>query len=121
VPADRTLGNPTVERPISRQLPFTLTSGVRWTAPTDPVWVEGEVQHAEEQTNLTDAEQNGNRFPPGGTPGWTVGNVRAGWSATDAWDLTFGVENVTDETYRIHGSGVSEPGRNVILSARYSF
>jgi outer membrane receptor protein involved in Fe transport len=26
------------------------------------------------------------------------------------------VENLTDEDYRIHGSGVNEPGRNFVLA-----
>jgi hemoglobin/transferrin/lactoferrin receptor protein len=31
------------------------------------------------------------------------------------------VENVLDEDYRIHGSGVNEPGRNFILTAGGAF
>jgi outer membrane receptor protein involved in Fe transport len=31
------------------------------------------------------------------------------------------VENLTDTDYRIHGSGLNEPGRNLILSAAYRY
>jgi hemoglobin/transferrin/lactoferrin receptor protein len=35
--------------------------------------------------------------------------------------LTAAVENVTDESYRIHGSGVNEPGANFIFGAQMRF
>jgi hemoglobin/transferrin/lactoferrin receptor protein len=31
------------------------------------------------------------------------------------------VENLTDEDYRIHGSGLNEPGRNFIIGADLRF
>ena len=35
--------------------------------------------------------------------------------------LAVAVENITDEDYRIHGSGQNEPGRNFILSLDQAF
>jgi hemoglobin/transferrin/lactoferrin receptor protein len=31
------------------------------------------------------------------------------------------LENVLDQDYRIHGSGINEPGRNLVLTAAYRF
>ena len=35
--------------------------------------------------------------------------------------LTIGVENLLDEDYRIHGSGVNRPGRNLYIGLAWSF
>ena len=61
------------------------------------------------------------RIPPGGTPGYAVCNIRAGTRLTKSISISLAVENIFDEDYRIHGSGVNEPGRNVILTAECSF
>jgi hemoglobin/transferrin/lactoferrin receptor protein len=42
--------------------------------------------------------------------------LRSQWRVTDRATVSLAVENLTDEDYRIHGSGVNEPGRNVIAS-----
>jgi len=35
--------------------------------------------------------------------------------------LSLGVENIADEDYRIHGSGVNEPGRNIVVATEWTF
>jgi outer membrane receptor protein involved in Fe transport len=30
--------------------------------------------------------------------------------------VTGGIENLTDKEYRVHGSGLNEPGRNAIVA-----
>ena len=45
---------------------------------------------------------------------------RAGGGRDDL-TLTFAVENVTNEGYRIHGSGVNEPGRNFVFGLEMTF
>jgi hemoglobin/transferrin/lactoferrin receptor protein len=47
--------------------------------------------------------------------------VHAGWQVNENLDLTCGVENITDEDYRNHGSGQNEAGLNVILGAKVSW
>ena len=39
-----------------------------------------------------------------------------GYEWTENSMLALAVENITDEDYRVHGSGVNGPGRNFILS-----
>jgi hemoglobin/transferrin/lactoferrin receptor protein len=34
----------------------------------------------------------------------------------DGVNLSLALDNITDEDYRIHGSGVNEPGRNLVAS-----
>jgi hemoglobin/transferrin/lactoferrin receptor protein len=50
-----------------------------------------------------------------------VYHFRAGWRAAKGFSLTGAIENLTDEDYRIHGSGLNEAGRNFILAADWRF
>ena len=68
-----------------------------------------------------DDRRDTQRIPPGGTPGYTVLTLRGGVTVWKDLDLTLALENVADEDYRIHGSGVNEPGRNLVLQAEWTF
>jgi hemoglobin/transferrin/lactoferrin receptor protein len=55
------------------------------------------------------------------TPGYVVFGVRGGMRIGSRLDLTVIGENLTDRNYRIHGSGVDEPGVNVMARLRARF
>ncbi len=61
------------------------------------------------------------RIPSGGTPSYVMASLYAGWQATEDLLLTLGLENLTDEDYRTHGSGQNEAGINAIMGARLRF
>lgn len=112
----------TVGEPISRLLPLTGLVGLRYDSPSRRWWVEGNVQVSDRADRLSAADRaDTQRIPPGGTPGYTLATVRGGWRVTDAFTLAASVENVFDEAYRIHGSGVNEPGTNFIFGAELRF
>jgi hemoglobin/transferrin/lactoferrin receptor protein len=48
-------------------------------------------------------------------------DIRTGWKVCEGLDVWSAVENVTDQDYRIHGSGVNEPGTNFKLGAKWRF
>ncbi len=106
---------------MSRQMPLMGRLGMRWNV-IDNVWLEGSCTAAEKTDDLSmrDARDT-SRIPPGGTPSYTVYDIRAGWNCTDDLALTLAIENLSDEDYRVHGSGLNEPGRNVILAADWVF
>ena len=109
------------EEPISRLMPTTYHAGIRWE-PTDKCWLEGLVTIAEKQDDLSSRDKSDTqRIPPGGTPGYTVYVIRGGWNMTDFITATAAVENITDEDYRIHGSGLNEPGRNFLIAVDCRF
>jgi len=111
-----------VEEPVSRLLPATGTAGVRWTSTDRKWWLEGSVTAADRQDRLSAGDKaDTQRIPPGGTPGYVILAVRAGWKVTDNFTLTAAVENLTDEDYRIHGSGQNEPGINAVVTAALQF
>jgi hemoglobin/transferrin/lactoferrin receptor protein len=55
------------------------------------------------------------------TPGFVVFGARAGVRLGSHLDLTMIGENLSDRNYRLHGSGVDEPGVNVIARLRARF
>ncbi len=114
---------PTLERePISRLMPTTGQIGLRWDAPSRDAWLEGVVTIADEQDDLSTRDRSDTqRIPPGGTPGYAVVSLRSGWRVDDNLTVTAALENITDENYRIHGSGVNEPGINLILGVEVAF
>jgi hemoglobin/transferrin/lactoferrin receptor protein len=74
-----------------------------------------------EQDNLSSRDiADTQRIPPGGTPGYTTLNLRSEWQVRNGLVLSVALDNLTDEEYRVHGSGVNEPGRNLIASLSWT-
>jgi len=48
-------------------------------------------------------------------------NVRLGWRSSERFFGTFALENITDKTYREHGSGLDAAVINAILSFQAAF
>jgi outer membrane receptor protein involved in Fe transport len=55
------------------------------------------------------------------TAGWARFDVLGGFRAGERTTIYAGVENLLDQRYRVHGSGIDGPGVNVSLRVRYSF
>lgn len=111
-----------VSEPMSRLMPMTSLLALRWEHPKGKYWAEAQCVLAARQDELSSLDQaDTQRIPPGGTPSYTVWNLRAGWRPCKNFTFSAAVENLTDEDYRIHGSGVNEPGRNFILGADLRF
>lgn len=111
-----------VREPVSRVMPLTVVSGLRWEKVGGSAWVEFVGCFATRQDKLAGNDQRDvERIPAGGTPGYTVFHVRAGYRLSPQLTLTAAVENVADRDYRIHGSGLNEPGRNLVLAATARF
>ena len=107
---------------VSRLMPLTGQAAVRWQPAGRPYWLEAVVDAAEKADRLSaDDERDTQRIPPGGTPGYAVLTLRGGATVRDDLQLTVALENVADEDYRIHGSGVNEPGRNLVVQAEWTF
>lgn len=110
-----------VKEYIDRLMPPTGRVGVRWSI-SDNAWLEGACTIAAEADKLSTRDKSDtSRIPPGGTPGYTVYDFRAGYNFSNDISLSAAVENITDEDYRIHGSGLNEPGRNFIIAADLVF
>ena len=117
------LGGPVTSRPMTRSYPLTGSLALRWTHDSETFWVETRVTAAAEEDRITDTDQalDAQRIPTNGTPGYTIASLRAGWQCTENLELTAGLENITDQDHRIHGSGQNEPGFGAILGARLTW
>lgn len=117
------LGGPMSKKPNSRQLPLNGSLALRWTAPEAKVWVEGRVTAAATEDRVTAADQfsDRQRIPTNGTPSYVVCSLHTGWQPRPGTELTFTVENLTDQDYRLHGSGQNESGFQGIFGIRQSW
>jgi hemoglobin/transferrin/lactoferrin receptor protein len=103
--------------PLSRVMPLTAELALRWAPRDSRWWTEVAVRSADKADQLSASDRSDTqRIPPGGTPGYVVWIARGGVQITSDLACSLAVENVADEDYRIHGSGVNEPGRNIVLA-----
>jgi hemoglobin/transferrin/lactoferrin receptor protein len=66
-------------------------------------------------------EDNFAQATPHGTPAWVTLNARASYNFTSHVQLQLAVENIADVNYRVFASGISAPGRNVVVTVRGKF
>jgi hemoglobin/transferrin/lactoferrin receptor protein len=117
-----TVGDDTVaDVPLARIPPSFGTLGARWTAASKPQpWAEAWYLFGGAQRRLAPADVADVRIGPAGTDAFHVVNLRAGLTLGPV-RLALGLENVGDEPYKYHGSGVYRPGRQVVLSTDVRF
>ena len=113
------IGGPTDEQWVSRLSPLRGGVALRYQPVGGNWWVEGRVTAAAEQDKLSEGDKGDTqRIPPGGTPSYVVASMTSGWQVNESLLLTLGLENITDEDYRIHGSGVNGPGFGAIFGVQ---
>ncbi len=78
-------------------------------------WVNVEFLAALKQTRLGQGDIADNRIPDGGTPGWEVLNFHTGYTFRFV-SVNLSLQNIFNEDYRYHGSGVNGYGRSAFLS-----
>jgi outer membrane receptor protein involved in Fe transport len=83
--------------------------------------IEPYIRFAGAQDRLSPRDVNDVRINPAGTPGWVTLNLAASWRSGDHWQATASIENMLDQQYRLHGSGIDSTGRNLLLSLRYAW
>ncbi len=97
--------------PLNGHLLFTYQPGDRWQF---AAWLRA----AARQDRLSDRDANDPRIDPNGTAGWAGLGASASWLSDDGWQVTVSADNLSDKQYRIHGSGIDAPGRNLSATIR---
>ncbi len=111
--------NESLDEPMRRIPPLNGRLGIRYAHP-EGFWVRLEWLSAAKQDRLASGDISDSRIPEGGTPGWNVLNLRAGY--TWKWlNISSGLNNIFNEDYRTHGSGINGYGRSFWLSLHLSF
>ena len=108
------------EYPADRIPPLFGKAGALWHA-RESLSLEAYTLYATKQDRLSPRDAIDPRINPNGTAGWVTLNARVGWKASQHFDLALRMENLADKRYREHGTGLDEPGRNLIFSADYHF
>lgn len=62
------------------------------------------------QKRLSGGDKSDHRINPEGTPGWGIVSLRMG-KQFRFFSMNIGIENILDQAYRIHGSGIDGYGR----------
>jgi hemoglobin/transferrin/lactoferrin receptor protein len=79
-----------------------------------------EIMGATKQDRLAQGDKDDNRIPKGGTPAWTIFNIYGGYSFKNI-TLNVAFQNLLNEDYRTHGSGINGVGRSAVLSLNWVF
>jgi len=80
--------------------------------------VDGWLSFASEQDRLSARDISDVRIDPQGTPGWVSVGASLQKEYAKKWLLALKLDNLLDKRYRVHGSGLDAPGRNLALSVR---
>ncbi|MEM9413851.1 MAG: TonB-dependent receptor [Planctomycetota bacterium] len=116
------VGGPEVREYIERNPPITVNLGVRYDVPDHPLWVYGTVTVANRARFVTSRDaRDTQRVPPGGTPSYVLVNIGGGWKFSENMELTVTLENITNEDYRVHGSGVNGAGFGAVVGLNWTF
>jgi outer membrane receptor protein involved in Fe transport len=97
--------------PLSGRLNFSYDAGGDFR-------LDAWLRFAAEQDRLSSRDVRDIRIDPNGTSGWGILGARGSWDVPGGWQFTLGVDNVFDKRYRVHGSGLDAPGRNLMVSVR---
>jgi outer membrane receptor protein involved in Fe transport len=93
-------------------------AGIQFS-PRAKLSIEAFVRAATKQDRLSSRDKDDNRIPWNGTPGWSTLNFRSVWNVWSQLKLNLTFENILDETYKEHGSGIYSPGKNFVVGLRY--
>jgi outer membrane receptor protein involved in Fe transport len=98
-------------------MPVNGTVELRYANAETHLVVGAAMRWAGAQDRLAISDGVDARIPLGGTPAYAAFDLRAGWrfEHTVRLQLSVVLENVFDQVYRVHGSGINGAGRGLVL------
>lgn len=110
------------DRSITRLMPPQIYFSTRFTPQNSNWWAEFSALAVSKADKLSlKDETDGSRIPKDGTPSYLTFGIRGSRKLTKNSSLYIGIENLSDEDYRVHGSGLNGSGRNFIVSLSNRF
>lgn len=119
-PDDGTVSNYRARVPLSRVPPLNGTVELTWYGDFG-LWLGSALRWAGAQTRLAPADSADPRIPAGGTPGYAIWDLRAGYRFDPHVLVGLVFANVIDSPYRYHGSSVNGATRSLDLSVEFGF
>jgi len=109
--------------PLSRIPPTQGIVGLRWRDEERRNWIDVYAWLVRKQDRLNFQDFTDARIPVGGTPGYQTYNVRVGRTlgVCRNHQVSLTLENLFDEAYRVHGSGVDGAGFNAVCGYTYLY
>ncbi len=109
-----------VRVPMSRVPPLNGTAELGWRHRSG-AYAAGGLRWARLQDRLAPQDVADSRIPIGGTPGYAVFDLRAGYRFEPYLLFAMVFENLGDAPWRAHGSSVNGPGRSVMVETQIGF
>lgn len=106
--------------PMSRVPPLNGTGELGWRSKVG-FYGAAAIRWARLQDRLAPQDVADVRIPLGGTPGYAVFDLRAGYRLEPHFSFAAVFENLGDTAWRAHGSSVGGPGRGLIVEAQIGF
>jgi outer membrane receptor protein involved in Fe transport len=100
--------NDTKNEPMRRTPPFFGTSSINWEK--HKLQIALSHQFAGQQIRLAQGDKDDNRIGVNGTPSWNILNFSTG-AQFKIITINAGIQNILNEKYKTHGSGVYGMGR----------
>jgi outer membrane receptor protein involved in Fe transport len=110
--------NITQNEPLRRTPPLNGNTSVRYSF--EKLYLTTEFGWAAKQSRLAQGDKDDNRISKGGTPGWNIINVYAGYQYK-MLQFRMSGQNLLNEDYRFHGSGINSVGRSALMEVKVSF
>ncbi len=115
-----TYGNyKTNNEPMRRIPPLNGSLSISYNI-IESLFVRFDYLYAFKQDRLSSGDIDDHRIFDGGTPGWNVINIYTNYDL-GMFSVGMGVNNILNEAYRMHGSGIDGIGRSLQLSCRYTY
>jgi outer membrane receptor protein involved in Fe transport len=89
--------------------------------PADTLRLETYLDYSGRQDRLSPRDVDDPRIDPTGTDAWGTINMLLNWQPVPKLELGLRLENLLDNTFREHGSGIDAPGRNIGIWINTSF
>ncbi|MEL7534891.1 MAG: TonB-dependent receptor [Bacteroidota bacterium] len=105
--------------PLRRIPPFHGSIQFRYIR-SDGWYATLQWQAAAAQTRLSGGDIRDHRIADGGTPAWQIINLYMGYQYK-FFQLNLGLQNISNEAYRMHGSGLDGYGRSLWISTNINF
>jgi outer membrane receptor protein involved in Fe transport len=106
---------------LSRIPPLNGIVEAGWRSSRYGGHVVGVVRWARAQTRLAPQDRVDPRIPEGGTPGYVVVDVRAGYQLKPWVRAALLLQNLADAPYRHHGSSINGAGRGLLAELQFGF